>query len=331
MGHYWYRFLCVIGFLLSCYVPAVKAQAIETIGNRALGMGGAFVAVASDSSATWWNPAGLAAGALFDISLGRVLTESSDILPARQERASWFAVGTPPLGISYYRFSIESISSSSPTGSARAVRSLAASQLGVTLLHTIVPGLHVGTTLKYLRGRLQTGSFETLLSTDELFGRQLGGDGGSTGTFDADIGLLGVTGPLRIGFVIRNLTVPSFSANGEQYELPRHARFGVAFDGEQIGKVPLTVAIDVDVNKINLLSGGEQRNLSIGTEYWPWRKRLGFRAGTRFNMVTSGQHVLTAGLSFAPKSGVFIEAFVARGSTFSVSETGWGVASRVSF
>ena len=89
--------------------------------------------------------------------------------------------------------------------------------------------------------------------------------------------------------------------------------------------------IDVDVNKINLLSGGEQRNLSIGTEYWPWRKRLGFRAGTRFNMVTSGQHVLTAGLSFAPKSGVFIDAFVARGSTFSVSETGWGVASRVSF
>jgi hypothetical protein len=328
MGHYLYRFLCVIGFLLVCHVPSVKAQAIETIGNRALGMGGAFVAVASDSSATWWNPAGLAAGALFDISLGRVLTESSDILPARQERASWFAVGTPPLGISYYRFSIEGISSSSPTGSVRVIRSFAASQLGVTLLHTIVPGLHVGTTLKYLRGELRTGSFETPLSIDKLFGRQLNGNGGSTGTFDVDVGFLGVTGPFRIGFVIRNVTVPSFSANGEHYELPRHARFGVAFDGEQIGKVPLIVAVDVDINRINLLNGREQRNLSIGTEYWLWRKRLGFRAGTRFNMVTSEQRVLTAGLSFAPKSGVFIDAFVARGA---VGEAGWGVASRVSF
>ena len=35
---------------------AASAQTIETVGERALGMGGAFVAVADDSSATWWNP-----------------------------------------------------------------------------------------------------------------------------------------------------------------------------------------------------------------------------------------------------------------------------------
>ena len=33
-------------------------------------MGGAFVAVADDSTATWWNPAGQAAGAFFDVTLG---------------------------------------------------------------------------------------------------------------------------------------------------------------------------------------------------------------------------------------------------------------------
>ena len=38
------------------HVPA-SAQIVESVGHRALGMGGAFVAVADDSTATWWNPA----------------------------------------------------------------------------------------------------------------------------------------------------------------------------------------------------------------------------------------------------------------------------------
>ena len=45
-------------FLIGLPVVA-SAQFIEAVGVRALGMGGAFVAVANDSSATWWNPAGL--------------------------------------------------------------------------------------------------------------------------------------------------------------------------------------------------------------------------------------------------------------------------------
>ena len=43
----------------------VSAQIYETVGIRAQGMAGAFVAVADDSTATWWNPAGLATGAYF--------------------------------------------------------------------------------------------------------------------------------------------------------------------------------------------------------------------------------------------------------------------------
>ena len=51
-------------------VPAVaSAQPFETIGVRALGMGGAFVAVADDVSAIWWNPAGLATGGLFSMAV----------------------------------------------------------------------------------------------------------------------------------------------------------------------------------------------------------------------------------------------------------------------
>ena len=35
------------------------SQSFDLVGTRALGMGGAFVAVADDASAAWWNPAGL--------------------------------------------------------------------------------------------------------------------------------------------------------------------------------------------------------------------------------------------------------------------------------
>jgi hypothetical protein len=63
--------LCVLPTLFA--VPA-RAQIVESVGSRALGMGGAFVAVASDSSATWWNPAGLAAGQFVDLAIGRAVT-----------------------------------------------------------------------------------------------------------------------------------------------------------------------------------------------------------------------------------------------------------------
>ena len=48
---------------------AGDAQISESVGIRAQGMGGAFVAVADDATATWWNPAGLAGGAYFNAIL----------------------------------------------------------------------------------------------------------------------------------------------------------------------------------------------------------------------------------------------------------------------
>ncbi|MGH9162460.1 MAG: hypothetical protein ACRD2X_21040, partial [Vicinamibacteraceae bacterium] len=55
-------------FIVTCWTvsaAAAAAQPIELVGARALGMGGAFVAVADDATATYWNPAGLAFGGLF--------------------------------------------------------------------------------------------------------------------------------------------------------------------------------------------------------------------------------------------------------------------------
>src|SRR5262249_55908215 len=51
---------CVVALL---WPTAALSQVYESVGIRAQGMAGAFVAVADDASATWWNPAGLATGA----------------------------------------------------------------------------------------------------------------------------------------------------------------------------------------------------------------------------------------------------------------------------
>src|SRR5262245_56330695 len=50
--------------------PAFAQQPFESVGTRALGMGGAFVAVADDSSAVYWNPAGLATGRPLGATIG---------------------------------------------------------------------------------------------------------------------------------------------------------------------------------------------------------------------------------------------------------------------
>src|SRR5581483_2720654 len=78
---------------------AARAQMYESVGVRAQGMGGAFVGVADDSTATWWNPAGLASGPYFDLlaEYGR-----PDVVPSGQQLVG-VAAGFPALGLSYYR------------------------------------------------------------------------------------------------------------------------------------------------------------------------------------------------------------------------------------
>ena len=56
------RFAAVVWPTLATCASPASVQVFESIGVRALGMGGAFVVVADDATANYWNPAGLATG-----------------------------------------------------------------------------------------------------------------------------------------------------------------------------------------------------------------------------------------------------------------------------
>ncbi len=280
--------------LVLLIVPAVaSAQPFETIGVRALGMGGAFVAVADDVSAIWWNPAGLATGGLFSMAVDY---ESFD-----ERSGTGIFTGTPPLGLGYVRTRLEG---------------LVTHQAGVTLLHTLVEGFTVGGALKFVRG------LASLDPDDDALGR-------ATNSFDLDAGALYVRGPWRAGLTVRNIVEPQFDTmDGTPLRLERMARAGVAWlQGDW------TIAIDADLTRSSLNPAAEaaedRRILAAGTE-WRWGRRLAARGGLRLN--TAGDDlgpVATGGFGIAVWGSVWVDAQVTGGSDD--GDRGWGIAGRVHF
>jgi hypothetical protein len=314
-----------------------SAQIIEAVGSRALGMGGAFVAVADDSTATWWNPAGLAAGPFFETAIGGAGTDIDGSLPARRERAGWFAIGFPPIGFSYYRLRITDIGQFRTIAADEGGRedrraavpgwSLSANQFGATLVHTLFSGVHVGTTLKYVRAKGLEGEVmgsETTSVSDWLDMADGSSGGDVQNGFDLDVGVLAVRGPVRVGGVVRNLRQMELGP----VTVPRQARLGFAFDASQVSERVLLVAVDADV-KTYQTPFGDRRAVAIGAEGWGLGRRLGIRAGARFNTTGSKEQAYTAGASVGVRSTMFVDGHVVFGGAD--DEGGWGVAARVSF
>jgi F plasmid transfer operon protein TraF len=314
-----------------------SAQIVESVGNRALGMGGAFVAVATDSTATWWNPGALAAGPFGDVSVGRAETDLKEQIPARRDRVSWFAATTPAIGFSYYRLRITDIRGFGSTGQldvdrqdTRAevsLRSISVSALGLTFVQSILPGVHAGATLKYVRGTMRAGAADATGAVDDLLDRADDLEGGDAESrLDLDAGVIVAAGPIRLGGVMRNIRHPEF-ADGT-FTLPRQTRVGAAIDVEKAGGPPLVLAIDADVKRYATATG-ERRVIAVGAEQWLWRRRIGVRGGARFNRVGAEERAATVGVSIGVRNGFYVEGQTVRGG--SDAERGWSLGTRVTF
>src|SRR5512144_2223649 len=104
------RLLIALAFVATGHPAA--AQQFDIVGTRAAGMGGAFVAVADDSSATYWNPAGLALGHMFSLVVDRRVTDVEPGTlddPSRDDRTSLITLGMPALGLTHYQLRTTSV------------------------------------------------------------------------------------------------------------------------------------------------------------------------------------------------------------------------------
>jgi hypothetical protein len=270
---------------------------VEVLGVRAQGMGGAFVAVADDATAIYWNPAGLGTGDFVSL----VLERSHVTLPdtpgdAPRLRTGAVLVGTPPLGAGYYRI-----------GSTHYVP--------VTVVQSIGDHLNVGGAVKAVWG--------------EGLDRRL------HGRLDADLGVMVRSEGWRVGLVARNLAEPAFEANavvagggagaavGDVPRLERQVRVGAAVfprDG-------VILAVDADLTRQDTPDGA-RRAVAAGAEARP-HARLLLRAGVRAQTVDRARPTASGGGSVALTALIWLDAQVTGGAD--TADRSWSLGLRARF
>ncbi len=290
-------------FLLAACAATAGAQAagaggMEVLGVRAQGMAGAYVAVAGDATAVSWNPAGRPPADLVSM----VAERSHVSLPAAPGgdrsalRTGAFLIGTPPLGLGYYRLGATHV-------------------VPVTVVQSIGGYLNVGGAVKAVWGE--------------------GIDGRTHTRVDADLGVMVRTEFWRAGLVLRNLAEPSFGPEviafgGNRYRLERHARMGVAVfprDG-------LTLAVDADLTALDQPSdtaaadGARRRAVAIGAEQ-ELSDRIVIRGGVRAQTIGGARPSASGGASVALRPSIWADVQATGGADR--ADRGWTVGLRFAY
>ena len=321
-------------------------QAIESVGTRALGMGGAFVAVADDATATWWNPAGLASGAFFSASIeygqSHAPADLPSVGPAAQNRTSGFAVAYPALGISYYGVRLSEVASAHPIAASEpsrqdqatggpVVRSTATSALGATVGHSLGDHVVVATTLRLLRAGTVVSTDLTGASSPELLDRADEVDVPRETHGDIDLGAMLRFWNIRVGGVVKHVAEPAIGEGSDRLVVARQARVGVAVMKEMGGTAgvfdSLLGAVDVDLTETPTVVGAGRR-VAVGGEAGLLRSRVLVRAGASADQDALDTWSVATGASVALRTWLFIDGAI---EPIGGSRAGWSVSLRASF
>lgn len=335
------RVLMCFVVCLTAWPALASAQTFESVGVRAQGLSGAFVAIADDATASWWNPAGLASGAYFSavIEHGQ-LTEPADPVPAapaRRTKTTTVALAFPALGLSYYQFRVAEAYGPATTAEGGAnrqdplitgtgVRGLAVSQYSTTVGQSLSDGLVIGSTLKLLRAGAERSVSSGASPLDEADGL----DVSKRTKFDLDLGVMARVGYARLAVAVKNVTEPEFEdGDGQPFTLRRQVRAGVAISRVPTGiQTGLTVAGDVDLTTTSTVFG-DVRHVAAGIEGWIARGRVGLRAGASANTIGERRPSGSAGISVRLTRALHVNASRTVGRDDSV--TGWSSSVSATF
>jgi len=300
-------FRLVVCALVLCPASAAFAQRFDDFGVRAQGMGGAFVAVADDASATWWNPAGLANELTF-VDLSASILEGG---------GRSVALGFPSLGLSYYRLKIRQIPTSNATtattvsgrqdngavGDGLSSEDFALSQFGISAGQSFTRHFVVATTLKLVNALDDTQA-------------------------DLDVGAMAAFGVMRLGVAVHDVRQPTFGDGA--FELTRRARAGAAMVTTSRGRIGrLTIAVDADLTQAPV-EGLPNREVAAGAETWWLGGRVGVRGGGGRNIAAGGGPFGAFGVTVVPHPRLNVEGAVTRSSDSTIGDR-WSVSVRLTY
>ena len=303
------RIIAVFALFLCLTSPrSVHGQVFGGVGARAEGMAGAFVAVADDASAVYWNPAGIATGATFDLQLS-----------AGSGSTLFVGATLPVLGASYYRtkhtVALPTVSGSGSRqneGSGKVqIRTLTTTNTGVTVVQSIAPGLVIGTTARLVRGSVE--AFD------------------AHSTVDVDAGAMVSAWNLRFGMTARNLREPEFQAADGPVRLKRQFRVGAALMPRSLlagVHGPFTVAVDVDLITTPDVRGN-RRMAAAGGEYWIAKGLVGARAGVRWSTLGDSHRAFAGGFTVRLPRSLHLEGQVTKDNKLEENE--WTIGARLTF
>lgn len=299
-------FLCSAMILIIFMVSGASAQmvGIDWIptgsGARALGMGGAFTAIADDATAAWWNPAGLAQLERPEVSIvgqqrkskGGVFNSSSDELYSGSKDTTSLNFGSVvlPLGgssqgarkavsISYGTFMDFDQYRESPAGNYRDNEG-SFDNAALTFATELSTSLSVGIGANYIFGAMD----ETDIEDTYYFRQHLKVSG-----YNIAAGILWKTENWNMGFMARSKTRLRMDASGERsdsdsfhdimiFRYPIILSAGVAYRPAE----NFTLSLDLQFLNLSDVNLGDGNNVDI---YQP-------RIGIEYLIITKGQSVI---------------------------------------